>query len=79
MVLCLLTTEIKKENVKNKVLFVENVKKPTMGCMMFTNDGDTFFVHKEHMDHVTSQTMLPVCLMSLTSLSQFKEALGTYQ
>ena len=33
----------KEENVKNKVWFMEDVKKPMEAGMMCTIDGDTFF------------------------------------
>ena len=43
LVLCLLTMEIKKENVKKNVQFTEDVKKPMEAGMMCTINGDTFF------------------------------------
>ena len=36
-------TEIKKENVKKKAWFAEDIKKPMEAGMMGTIDGDTFF------------------------------------
>ena len=44
LVLCLLTSECKKESKNKKVLFVEDVKQPSESCMMCTIDGDTFFL-----------------------------------
>ena len=42
MVLCLLTMK-KKENVKKKVQFRDDVKQPTEAGMMCTINGDTFY------------------------------------
>ena len=42
LVLCLLTIEIKKENLKKKIQFVEDIEHPTEACMMCTINGDTF-------------------------------------
>ena len=51
-VLFLFMMKIKKEkeNIKKKVQFMEDVKKPTETGMMCTIDGDTFFFHKKHLD-----------------------------
>ena len=43
MVLCSSTTENKKESVKKKIPFVENMKQPSEAGMMSTIDGDTFY------------------------------------
>ena len=43
LVLCSLTTEIKKEKVKKKVWFAEEVKQPSKVGMMCTIHADTFF------------------------------------
>ena len=43
MVLCLFTMESKKENVKEKVWFVGDVKQPSEAGMMCTVDGNMFF------------------------------------
>ena len=41
--------EIKKE-VKIKAWLMENDKMPTEAGTLYTINGDTFFVHKKHMD-----------------------------
>ena len=43
LVLCFLLAEFKKENVKKKVWFSENVKQPSEAGMMCTINGDRFF------------------------------------
>ena len=44
LVLCSLTTEIKKENVKKKAQFTEDVKQPLEAGKMCIIKGDTFFL-----------------------------------
>ena len=79
------TIELKKENVKKKVWFVKDVKQTMEASMMCAIDGETFFcsqrIHGSEIlvHHVTSQMIIQVYLTSLTSMSQFKEALGTCQ
>ena len=43
LVLCLLMTENKKENVNKKAWFAEDVELPSEAGMICTIDGDTFF------------------------------------
>ena len=75
LVFCSLTMEKKKENVKKKVWFAENVKQPSETGMMCTINGDTFFysqrIHglETLVHHVTSQTIIPVYSTSSTSTS----------
>ena len=42
--LCSLTMEIKKENVKKKVRFMKDVKQPSEAGMMCTIERDTFYL-----------------------------------
>ena len=73
-VLCILKMEIKKENVKMKVWFTEDVKQPLEAGMMCTIKGGTFhsFTNNRWIRdsgasyHIT--TMIPVCSMSLTQV-----------
>ena len=44
VVLCLLTMEIKKEDVKKKVWFTEDVKKPMEAGKICTINRDTLFL-----------------------------------
>ena len=43
LVLCFLAMENRRENVKQKVLFAEDVKQPSEAGLMCTIDGDSFF------------------------------------
>ena len=49
VVLCLLTMENRKENVKEKVHFAEDDKQPSEAGMMCTINGDTFFSFTKNM------------------------------
>ena len=46
---CLLMMEIKKENVRKKVSYVDDVKKHIETVMICAIDRTHFFIHKEHM------------------------------
>ena len=50
LVLCLLMLESKKEEVKKKVRFMDNVKVPMEAGVMCTIDGKPSTAHEEHMD-----------------------------
>ena len=50
MVLCLITMENEKEDEKQKVQFMKDIQWPSEAGMICVNDGDIFFIYKEHMD-----------------------------
>ena len=80
MVLCSLIMGSKKENVKKKVWFADDVKQPFMAGMMCTINGNMFSpslkipVWGTQVHHVISPKMIQVCMMSSTSMSQSKIA-----
>ena len=45
----LLTMDMKKEKVKRKVWIAENVNMPVEAGMLYTIDGDTFFLFIKNM------------------------------
>ena len=49
LVPCLLTLKHKKENVKKKLWFVEDVKQPSDACVMCSINGDTFCLFTKNM------------------------------
>ena len=75
MVLCSLPTKNKKESVKKKVLFTEDVKEPFKAGMMCTIDSDTFYSFTKipgketEVHHAISPMRIPVFMASLTLMS----------